>query len=107
MSALNPEPAPATPQRKDKWTSGEAYELWMARWSRLLAPLFLDWLEVPPAAVWLDLCCGTGIVTQAITENCRPTRIVGVDRTPPLLDFARQHRSAPHVEYQLADAVAL
>ena len=94
-------------QKKEKWTSGDAYEIWMARWSRLLAPRFLDWLEVPPGAAWLDLCCGTGILSQAIAERGAPSRVVGIDRAAPLIDFARQHRAGPKIKYQLGDATGL
>jgi SAM-dependent methyltransferase len=93
--------------KKEKWTSGDAYEIWMARWSRLLAPRFLDWLEVPPGAAWLDLCCGTGILTEAIVERRDPRRIVGIDRAVPLIEFARQHRAGSRIEYRLGDATAL
>ena len=105
MSA--PQPVSAPSAKKDNWTSGDAYEIWMARWSRLLAAQFLDWLAAPPSSSWLDVCCGTGIVTSAIVERCRPSRVVGVDRTPALIEFARRHRAAPRVAYELADAMAL
>ena len=107
MSAPQSQPVSALSGGKDRWSSGDAYEIWMARWSRLLASQFLDWLAVPPASSWLDVCCGTGIITAAIVERCRPARVVGVDRTPPLVDFARRHRPAPRVAYELADAMAL
>ncbi len=107
MTSPQSQPVPTLSAKKEKWTSGDAYEIWMARWSRLLAPLFLDWLGVPAGASWLDVCCGTGIVSLAIVERCRPARVVGVDRTPPLVEFARRSRAAPCLEYQLADAMAL
>jgi ubiquinone/menaquinone biosynthesis C-methylase UbiE len=93
--------------KKEKWTSGDAYEVWMARWSRLLAPRFLDWLEAPPRAAWLDLCCGTGILSLAIAERCWPARVLGVDRAAPQIEFARRHRAGSRIEYQLGDATAL
>jgi SAM-dependent methyltransferase len=96
-----------TAAKKEKWTSGDAYEIWMARWSRLLARLLLEWIEVPPGAVWLDLCCGTGILSMTIAECREPSRVLGVDRAQAQIDFARQHRAAPQIEYQVADAVSL
>jgi SAM-dependent methyltransferase len=107
MTPREPEPASTLPEKKEQWTSGDAYEIWMARWSRLLAPQFLDWLDVPPGAHWLDLCCGTGILSQAIVERCRPARVLGVDRAATQIEFAREHRSGPSVEFQVADAVSL
>lgn len=101
-----PEPSPPAAV-KEKWTSGDAYEIWMARWSGLLATQFLDWLNVPPGAHWLDLCCGTGILSQAIAEHSRPARVEGVDRAASQIEFARKHRSGALIEYQVADAVSL
>lgn len=107
MSAHPSDPVSAPAGKKEKWTSGDAYEIWMARWSRLLAPQFLDWLPVPPGAAWLDVCCGTGILSQAIAEGRDPSRIMGIDRAAPLVDFARQHRAGPNIEYQVGDATSL
>jgi 2-polyprenyl-3-methyl-5-hydroxy-6-metoxy-1,4-benzoquinol methylase len=46
--------------RTDAWTSGDAYEPYVGRWSRLVAREFLEWLAVPPGGRWLDVGCGTG-----------------------------------------------
>jgi len=97
----------APTEKKEKWTSGEAYEIWMARWSRLLAPQFLDWLALPPGAAWLDVCCGTGILSAAIAERCRPARVLGVDRAKTQIEFARERRGGPGIEFQVGDAMAL
>ena len=102
-----PDPVSSLPEEKDKWTSGDAYEIWMARWSRLLAPQFLDWLAIPPGARWLDLCCGTGILSQAIAERFSPARVLGLDRAASQIDFARRHRAVPGIEFEVAEAVAL
>jgi len=107
MSALEPRAAAPLSTKKEKWTSGAAYDLWMGRWSHLLAPRFLDWLAVPPGSTWLDLCCGTGILSLAIRERCRPARVVGVDRAASQIDFARRNRAEPGVEFHVADAMAL
>ena len=45
--------------RTDAWDSGDAYEPYVGRWSRLVAPEFLEWLAVPPGGRWLDVGCGT------------------------------------------------
>lgn len=107
MSPHEPESPSTVPQKKEIWTSGDAYEIWMARWSRLLAPQFLDWIAVSPGAHWLDLCCGTGILSQTILERYRPARVEGVDRAASQIEFARQHRASPLIDYQVADAVSL
>ena len=91
----------------DKWTSGAAYERWMGRWSRLLAGKFLRWLNIPTGARWLDVCCGSGAVTQAIVEHCSPAGVSAIDASPEQIAFAREHRSSPLATFEVADAMAL
>jgi SAM-dependent methyltransferase len=92
---------------KDRWTSGAGYDLWMGRWSRILADQFLKWLQVPARASWLDVCCGGGIVTQVIVEACSPAGVVGVDASPAQIAFAREKRIYPNVTFNVGDAMAL
>jgi ubiquinone/menaquinone biosynthesis C-methylase UbiE len=54
---------------KNRWTSGAHYDQGMGRWSRLLAYEFLDWLAIPAGLRWIDICCGSGIVTEAILNT--------------------------------------
>ena len=91
----------------DKWTSGAAYDQWMGRWSRLLADEFLNWLSLPPNLRWLDVCCGSGVLTEAIVERCAPARVAGIDASPQQIEFARRHRAHSNVNFESADAMAL
>ncbi len=91
----------------DRWTSGSEYEQWMGRWSRLLAQEFLKWLNLPAGMRWIDICCGSGVVTQAIVEANAPARIVGVDASPQQISFAREHRVQANVTFETADAMFL
>jgi SAM-dependent methyltransferase len=91
----------------DKWTSGSAYDQWMGRWSRLLADEFLKWLCVSSGARWLDVCCGSGVVTEAIAEFCSPGSIVGIDASPAQIAFARMHRTRSGITFELSDATAV
>jgi SAM-dependent methyltransferase len=93
--------------RMDKWTSGKDYDAWMGRWSRLLAEKFLKWLNIPAGERWLDVCCGSGVMTQAIVEQCSPASVAGVDVAPAQIAFAREQRSDPKVAFEIADAMAL
>lgn len=91
----------------DRWTSGAHYDQWMGRWSRLLAQEFLTWLDLPAGLRWLDVCCGSGMITEAIVELNAPASIAGVDASPDQISFARQHRAHPNVIFETADAMAL
>jgi ubiquinone/menaquinone biosynthesis C-methylase UbiE len=91
----------------DKWTSGVAYDQWMGRWSRLLADEFLNWLNLPPNLRWLDVCCGSGVLTETIVERLAPARVAGVDASLQQIEFARAHRTHPSVTFETGDAMAL
>jgi len=91
----------------DKWTSGSAYDQWMGRWSRLLADEFLNWLSLPPNLRWLDVCCGSGVLTEAIVERYAPARVAGIDASLQQIEFAQEHRAHPAVNFESGDAMAL
>ena len=93
--------------KMDQWTSGADYDQWMGRWSRLVALKFLEWLEVSPGGRWLDVCCGSGVVTEAIVEAAAPASVTGVDASPDQISFARVHRGHPGVVFETGDAMAL
>jgi ubiquinone/menaquinone biosynthesis C-methylase UbiE len=65
---------------------------------------YLRLLGVAPGERVLDIGCGSGVVTRAIARRVVPGgRAVGVDSSPALLAFARQHAE----EAGLADAIEL
>ena len=75
--------------RPSVWASGDAYEPYVGRWSRLVAREFLDWLAVPREARWLDVGCGTGAVTSTILNQAAPASVVGIDPSTPFVEHAR------------------
>ena len=89
-----------------RWASGDVYEPYVGRWSRLVAREFLDWLAAPPGLDWLDVGCGTGALTEQVAECCAPKRLAGIDPSPGFLDYARQ-RLGGRAELRQADAQAL
>jgi SAM-dependent methyltransferase len=60
----------------------------MGRWSRRIAPRFLDWLTPAPDEEWLDIGCGTGALSSAILAKCAPRRVVGADTSDALVELA-------------------
>ena len=51
---------------KDSWESGDPYERFMGRWSRLVAEKFVNWLDAPRGLTWIDVGCGSGALSEAI-----------------------------------------
>lgn len=94
-------------QPKDVWASGEAYELYVGRWSRLVALKFLEWLAVPPDSLWLDVGCGTGALTQTILQVAAPRAIKGVDPAQGFITFVRGKVTDTRSTFELGDAQAL
>ncbi len=76
-------------------------------WSRLLADEFLNWLSLPSNLRWLDACCGSGVLTEAIVERFAPAYVAGVDASPQQIEFARAHRNRTNVTFETGDATAL
>jgi SAM-dependent methyltransferase len=90
-----------------RWASGDLYEAYVGRWSRLVAPEFLAWLNAPAGLDWLDVGCGTGVLTQTIAEGCTPERLAGIDSSQGFLEVARQKLNDTNAELRQADAQAL
>lgn len=91
----------ATPA--DRWQRGDAYERYMGRWSRQLAPHFLQALAVQRGRRWLDVGCGTGALAQAIVEQCAPKSVIGADPSAGFLAAAKE-RLPPQVMLHQATA---
>ncbi|TWP50465.1 methyltransferase domain-containing protein [Lentzea tibetensis] len=73
----------------DVWAAGDAYERYVGRWSRAVAEVFVRWLDVPAGRDWLDVGCGTGALTAAVTALAAPAHTTGVDPSDGFLDTAR------------------
>ena len=72
-------------------SNGESYDNFMGRWSKLVAPEFVGWLGVERDKRWLDLGCGTGVLTRAILESASPTLVRGIDPTEDYIAYARDN----------------
>jgi SAM-dependent methyltransferase len=94
-------------QPKDAWASGDAYEFYVGRWSRIVAHDFLQWLAVPPQSHWLDVGCGTGALSRTILAFADPAAVQGVDRSPEYVAFAREQVGSDRAHFEVGDAQAL
>jgi SAM-dependent methyltransferase len=93
--------------RKSEWASGDAYEPYVGRWSRLVAREFLSWLKTPKDMRWLDVGCGTGALSQAILDMVTPSVIQGIDPSEDYVNYARQHIADSRARFDVGDAQAL
>ena len=88
----------------DVWSHGEAYERFMGRWSRLLAPQFLHWLRAPAGLRWADVGCGSGALSSAILDLCSPTRLTAVDPSEAQVAEAARRIHDPRVSFGVGTA---
>lgn len=86
---------------------GEAYNRQMGRWSRQLAPLFIDFIGIRPGDRVLDVGCGTGSLACTIARTTQAAEIVGLDPSEGFIAFARAHNDFAHLRYDLGDACAM
>ena len=94
-------------ESRDRWTSGDAYQRFMGRWSPYLAELFVPWLEIEPGLAWLDVGCGTGALSRTILALANPARVIGVDPSEAFVNFARQSITESRARFKVGGAQAL
>src|SRR5262245_22566328 len=90
-----------------RFEDGAAYERMMGTWSRLVGPVFLDWLALPKGLSWIDVGCGNGSFTELIVDRCAPAEVQGVDPSEGQLAFARTRPAAKLAQFAQGDAMAL
>jgi SAM-dependent methyltransferase len=83
---------------------GDAYDVFMGRWSRRLAPLLVKFAGVADGDDVLDVGAGTGSLTAAVAVAAPSSRIIGVDRSEPYVAIARTHHQSHRRLFQVGDA---
>jgi len=84
---------------------GDSYELQMGRWSRRLAPQFVDFSKVLAGERVLDVGCGTGSLSFELAKNPKIASIHGIDFASVYIDYATSR--GERVEFRVGDACAL
>ena len=87
-----------------KFDDSAAYERAIGRWSRAVAPIFLQWIAPPAGARWLDVGCGTGVLSHSLLELSSPGRVIGIDPEVAQLAQASRGPGAGGATFQVADA---
>jgi SAM-dependent methyltransferase len=93
--------------RHDTWQAGDSYELYMGRWSRQIAPRFLEWLEPEDNLDWLDVGCGTGALSARILSETNPKSLICLDPSEGFLAKARATLADPRVDFEVGGGEAL
>jgi SAM-dependent methyltransferase len=88
-------------------SDGDGYELQMGRWSRRLAPLFVDFAGITRAENVLDVGCGTGSLSFCLAQNSAISTVRGVDISSTYIEHAKSRNHDPRLVFQIGDACAL
>lgn len=82
-----------------------AYDRFMGRYSRLLAPQLADLADLARGSRALDIGCGPGALMAELVARLGAPNVVGVDPSEPFVEAARSRH--PGVEVRIAAAEAL
>jgi SAM-dependent methyltransferase len=88
-------------------SDGAAYEVFLGRWTRLLAPRLLDFAAFAADGALIDVGTGTGSLACAMAERWRSRRVLGVDIAEPYVAYAREQANGASIEFDIGDAAAL
>jgi SAM-dependent methyltransferase len=87
------------------FADADAYERFMGRWSRLLAPALIDFTGLPGQGRILDAGSGTGSLAVAIAERNGRVRVLGIDPSKEYVAYATsRNRFSDHLSFELGDA---
>ena len=83
------------------------YERLMGRWSRRLAPLFIEHAGVADGEEVLEIGCGTGSLTFALAEVGGFARLTAIDQSAVYLAAAQAKNRDPRIHLEQGDGCAL
>jgi len=102
---------PAIPAQEGKpamFADAQAYERFMGRWSRQLAPLLVEFTGVPDHGRVLDVGSGTGNLAFSIAKLKSHCHVLGVDPSKEYVAYAGRRNPVPErVKFQVGDAQQL
>jgi SAM-dependent methyltransferase len=83
----------------------DAYENFMGRYSRALAPEFARAAGVTEGQRVLDVGCGTGALTTVLADIVGPDRVAGVDPSEPFVEQCRENVAGADIRVGPAEAL--
>lgn len=101
-------PVAARPStNQNMFNKADAYERYMGRWSRLLAPAMVEFSEIRDGDVVLDVGSGTGALSLAVLDANRTGRVTGIDLSQDYVTHASKQSTDERVRFEVGDAQQL
>src|SRR5688572_18415762 len=89
------------------FSEAAAYERFMGRWSRRLAPALVELAAVREGDAVLEIGCGTGELARAVLGATRTTTVTGIDRSAEYVAHARSATPDERARFGVGDAQKL
>jgi SAM-dependent methyltransferase len=90
------------------FADAEAYERFMGRWSRRVAPQLVDFTNVPEVGRLLDVGSGTGALAFALAERRPQAYVLGIDPSKEYVEYANSRNPfRDRVTFEIGDAQQL
>jgi SAM-dependent methyltransferase len=90
------------------FADANAYERFMGRWSRLVAPQLVDFTEVSDHGHLLDVGSGTGALAFTLAERKPRVHVRGIDPSTEYVEYANSRNPFPdRVTFETGDAQQL
>jgi ubiquinone/menaquinone biosynthesis C-methylase UbiE len=83
------------------------YEKLMGRWSRHLAPLFIEHAGIADGEEVLEIGCGTGSLTFTLPQKAALARLTAIDHSEIYLAAAQAKNHDPRIRLEHGDGSAL
>jgi ubiquinone/menaquinone biosynthesis C-methylase UbiE len=106
LLALTTTAALSAQQRAEKmFSNAQAYERFMGRWSRQIAPLLVNFAGVANTGRVLDIGSGTGSLAFELAKRKTGVHVTGIDPSPEYVGYAMSRNPFPdRVAFQTGDA---
>ena len=101
-------PALQSQQQANMFGNAEAYERFMGRWSRLVAPALVEFTDIPEGGRILDAGSGTGSLAFALAERKPRVQVLGIDPSQEYVAYASsRNRFGSQASFEVGDAQQL